>query len=171
VALPGNITDPGFAARLGATVAGTYNAGGGFRGHRGVVYVPYIYPAYGGYINPYPQQMPSVVVIQQPPVQQYQPTPQVVINNYADPNVKAYEPVTTYQAPSRQPVVSAPDPAYYLIAFKDNTIYSAVAYWVEGDTLHYVTSGNVRNQVSLDLIDADLTQRLNIDRNVDVRLK
>ncbi|HUE22893.1 MAG TPA: hypothetical protein VMQ86_14500, partial [Bryobacteraceae bacterium] len=59
---------------------------------------------------------------------------------------------------------------YYLIAFKDHTIYSAVAYYAEGDTLHYFTSGNVHNQVSLSLVDRQLTEQLNRDRNVTVRL-
>jgi hypothetical protein len=167
----GSITDPGFSARLGATVAGSLHYRGVVPGHRGrgVVYIPYVWPAYGGYVNPFAQQQPNVIVIQQPAPPVQQQTPQVVINNYAD--TKPYEPVTTYQAPARQPVETEAAPAYYLIAFKDNTIYSAVAYWVEGDTLHYVTSGNVRNQVSLDLVNADLTARLNKDRNVSVKLK
>jgi hypothetical protein len=168
---PRAVTDPSFATRLGATVSGWPSYTGGVGGHRRAVYVPYVYPIYGGYVNPYPQQaMPNIFVIQQP-AQPMQQVPQVVINNYADPNVRAYDGITTYQAPARKPVETAGDPAYYLIAFKDNTIYSAVAYWVEGDTLHYVTSGNVRNQVSLDLVDADLTERLNRDRNVSVKLK
>jgi hypothetical protein len=57
-----------------------------------------------------------------------------------------------------------------LIAFKDHTIYSAVAYYVEGDTLHYFTEGNVHNQVSVSLVDRQLTEQLNRERNVDVRL-
>ena len=137
---------------------------------RRAVYVPYVLPMYGGYVNPYPEQ-PNVIVIQQPPTPQVQPQqPQVVINNYADPNARPYEPVTTYQAPPRAPVETQADPAYYLIALKDNSIYSAVAYWLENDTLHYVTSGNVRNQVSLDLVDKPLTEDLNKTRQVPVRL-
>ena len=65
---------------------------------------------------------------------------------------------------------SNPDPTHYLIAFKDHTIYSAVAYWVDGDTLHYFTSGNTHNQVSLSLVDRDLTARLNKDSGVEVKL-
>jgi hypothetical protein len=45
-----------------------------------------------------------------------------------------------------------------------------VAYYTEGDTLHYFTSGNVHNQVSLSLVDRPLTEQLNRQRNVDVRL-
>jgi endonuclease YncB( thermonuclease family) len=53
---------------------------------------------------------------------------------------------------------------------KDHTIYSAVAYWVDGDTLHYFTSGNTHNQASLSLIDRDLTERLNKESGLDVSL-
>jgi hypothetical protein len=74
-----------------------------------------------------------------------------------------------YQAPSNEDPGPS-DPSYYLIAFKDHTIYSAVAYYAEGDTLHYFTSGNVHNQVSLSLVDRQLTEQLNRDRNVTVRL-
>jgi hypothetical protein len=169
----GSITNPNFSAQLGANVGGWMNyrgvAPGRTQGRR-AVYVPYVLPMYGGYVNPYPEQ-PNVIVIQQPPAPQVQPQqPQVVINNYADPNARPYEPVTTYQAPARAPVQTQADPAYYLIALKDNSIYSAVAYWLENDTLHYVTSGNVRNQVSLDLVDKPLTEDLNKTRQVPVRL-
>ena len=40
-------------------------------------------------------------------------------------------------------------------------IYSALAYWVEDKTLHYVTTQNTHNQASLDLIDLTLTKNLN----------
>jgi hypothetical protein len=63
-----------------------------------------------------------------------------------------------------------PDPSYYLIAFKDHTIYPAVAYYTDGDTLHYFTSGNVHNQVSLSLVDRQLTEQLNRQHNMEVRL-
>ena len=45
-----------------------------------------------------------------------------------------------------------------------------MAYYTEGDTLHYFTSGNVHNQVSVSLVDRQLTEQLNRERNVDVRL-
>ena len=62
------------------------------------------------------------------------------------------------------------DADYYLLAFKDHSIYSAVGYWVDGDTLHYITTGNVHNQVSLSLVDRDLTLQLNKGRGVQVTL-
>jgi hypothetical protein len=111
-----------------------------------------------------------------------QPAPQVIINqnfvpDRAYPVVREYAPDTgaetirTYDAPGRAPVESSEEPAaYYLLAFKDSSVYSAFAYWVEGDTLHYVTSERIHNQASLNLVDRELTERLNRDRNMLVRL-
>jgi hypothetical protein len=73
------------------------------------------------------------------------------------------EPASAQQQP--------PEPEHYLIAFKDHTIYAAVAFYVEGDTLHYFTSGNQHNQVSLSLIDTDLTRRLTREAGVDMHLQ
>ena len=67
-------------------------------------------------------------------------------------------------------VDSGPTASPYLIAFKDHSIFSAVAYWVEGDTLHYFTDGNTHNQVSLSLVDRDLTKRLNEESGLKVNL-
>ncbi len=58
----------------------------------------------------------------------------------------------------------------YLIAMKDHTIYPAMAYWVIGDTLNYVTLQGVQNHTSLNLVDRDLSKRLNNERNLDFRL-
>jgi hypothetical protein len=122
-------------------------------------------PSQGG------QQQPNVTVVY-PPAQ-----PPVVINQYlgaAPPDQGQGSDTASnmrlYQAPSNVADASAPEASYYLIAFKDHTIYSAVAYYVEGDTLHYFTEGNVHNQVSISLVDRQLTEQLNHERNVDVRL-
>ncbi len=55
---------------------------------------------------------------------------------------------------------------YYLIAYKNHAVYSALAYWVEDKTLHYVTTENTHNQASLDLIDLTLTKSLNARNEV-----
>jgi hypothetical protein len=141
-------------------------------------YYGYGYP-FGGYYdggyNGYPYQG-------DPGAYSSQPTPQVIINQnfipeHATPVVREYAPDTgeetirTYNAPGRAPVESSEDSsAYYLLAFKDSSVYSAFAYWVEGDTLHYVTSDRIHNQASLNLVDRELTERLNRDRNMQVRL-
>jgi len=111
----------------------------------------------------------------QPPA----PAP-VVINQYfgtpppdqgPPPDQAAESGVHYYQQTTASDDIAPSNPqSYYLIAFKDHTIYSAVAYYTEGDTLHYFTSGNVHNQVSLALVDTQLTEELNRHRNIDVRL-
>ncbi len=170
---PGAITDPAFAMRLGATVAGQ-----NFRrqpsmhgpGRTGNV-VTYGYPVYvGGYIDnsyavePAPQQQPNTTVIYAP-----QPAP-VIINLFGSGDGRNTGATTTTERPPVEEPASSSEPSHYLIAFKDHTIYWAVAYWVDGDTLHYFTSGNTHNQVSLSLIDRDLTQRLNKESGLEVNL-
>lgn len=66
---------------------------------------------------------------------------------------------------------AGPSPAvFFLIAMKDHTIYPAIAYWVEDDTLNYITEYGVRNKVSLDLVDRDFSLQLNKERSVDFAL-
>lgn len=58
----------------------------------------------------------------------------------------------------------------YLVAFKDQTIQAAYACWVEGNILHYVTVQGSHNRATLDLIDRDLSDRLNRERGIDFPL-
>ena len=188
-----SITNPGFAGRLGATVNGTLRGPfGGVNSRRGAVGVlPYAYPVYvggyGGYESGYgngggyaPQgyaPQPNVTFVS-PPQQQ---APQVIINQNFAPGASvspAGQPIAQesdgfhmYQAPGRPAADPQPaDPRYYLIAYKDHSIYSALAYWVEANTLHYVTMQNTHNQASVDLVDVDFTKRLNQDRNMPFTL-
>jgi len=88
-------------------------------------------------------------------------------------NTNVRPPANIYEAPLPGNSFSEPEPAEsnrYLLAFKDHTIYSAVAYWVDGDTLHYFTTGNTHNQASLSLIDRELTERLNRELGIDFKL-
>ena len=41
---------------------------------------------------------------------------------------------------------------------------------MEGSTLHYVSAEHTLNQLSIDLVDRDLSQRLNDERGLDFRL-
>ena len=81
---------------------------------------------------------------------------------------------TVYQPEQRPETLEEPDkatdPPNYLLAFKDHSIYSAVAYWVDGDTLHYFTAGNIHNQASMSLVDRPLTERLNRELGIDFTL-
>jgi hypothetical protein len=128
------------------------------------------YYSYGPYANgtPYmpadngPSSAPENATSQQP----------VIINQYF--GTQEPQQVNT-QAPSPAPSANEPqnpgDPIgtpqnYYLIAYKNHTVYAALAYWVEDKTLNYVTTENQHNQASLDAIDLQLTKRLNQDREV-----
>jgi nucleoid-associated protein YgaU len=120
----------------------------------------------GTYIPSYaPDYSPQTQIYS--PQQQYAPQP-VIINQYFAPPA-AQEPVTFYQPAAERQTSIAEEPApvqnkYYLVAFKDHSAYSALAYWIEGETLHYVTTRNTHNQASLDLVDLDFTKQLNGDR-------
>ena len=157
----------------GARVGGTGSPGRRFNGGTSFVYVPYGVPVY-------PEQAPAPA----PVYPQQQMAPQVIINqNFvpetARPVVREYSSdagggIRVYEPSQRAQAETAPPPAEenpsYLIAFKDHTIYMALAYWIEDGTLHYVTSQNTHNQVSLDLVDRELSDRLNRERGVDFRL-
>ena len=144
------------------------------RANTGVIGYPlyvggYDYSGYAGYGQPVeqPQQQPNVTVIYPP-----QPAP-VIINQFGTPDPNAGAQPRMYQVPqdtAPAPEAATVEPNHYLIAFKDHTIYSAVAYWVDGDTLHYFTSGNTHNQASLSLVDRDLTLRLNRESGVDIKI-
>jgi hypothetical protein len=119
------------------------------------------YAAPYGYAPPYgpaPDSSAAASAPQQP----------VVINQYfgapATPPVNP--PVASSSAPNDSEAQTPGDPIgspqnYYLIAYKDHAVYTALAYWVEDKTLHYVTAQNTHNQASLDLIDLTLTKSLN----------
>jgi hypothetical protein len=140
-----------------------------------VVATPYAFPVYigGGYDGSYApqpaeqQQQPNVIVVYPP-----QPAP-VIVNQFGSRAADQMaadagnpEPLSAYQPDQ----TDQPSPDHYLIALKDHTVYSVVAYWVDGDTLNYFTAGNVRNQVSLSLVDRDLTARLSKESGMEVKL-
>ena len=61
-------------------------------------------------------------------------------------------------------------PTIFLIAMQDHSIRPVIAYWVQGDTLHYVSREGVLDQVSLALVDRDFSKQLNAERNVPFAL-
>jgi endonuclease YncB( thermonuclease family) len=91
-----------------------------------------------------------------------QPAPAAV--ETAHPSMQVLETQT------EQPAGEAPAADRYLFAFKDHSIYSAVAYWVDGDTLHYFTSGDTHRQAPLSTLDRALTERLNHDSGTVLKL-
>jgi hypothetical protein len=81
-------------------------------------------------------------------------------------------PVTPEAPPAAEPndLPAPPVVTTYLIAYKDHSISAALAYWVEDDTLHYVTPQNTHNQASLNLIDVERSYKLNADQSVPFSL-
>ncbi len=167
-----------FAQRLGVIVSGWP----GYTGapaldplRRRTTIVPMIWPVYVGGFYPYEPAQPNITIITTPP-QQAAP---VTINQYfgaesgralvREGGVER-ETVQSYQAPVREPVEPPADRVMFLIALKDSSVYSAVAYWIEGETLHYITTQGKHNQVSLDLVDRELSEKLNRGRQVEFRL-
>jgi hypothetical protein len=58
----------------------------------------------------------------------------------------------------------------FLIALHDHSIRAAVAYWVQGNVLHFVTTDHETKQVPLDSVDRDLSRQLNAERRVQFSL-
>ena len=170
----GSVVNP---AQGGLRVPGTGNRGTGISRPTGV----YVYPVYigGYYTTPYispaddsaaaqaPAPAQSNVTVIMPP---QQPVTPVVINyNFGTPPPASQDVAGDREQPADQDTGVA-EPSHYLIALKDHTIYAASAYWVDGDTLHYFTAGNVHNQASLALVDREFTERLNKEAGVEVKL-
>jgi hypothetical protein len=180
---PGYI--PGTVGR-GAVGWGTGGRRGGGLGFGGV---PLGIPMFVGGGFGYTEPQPNITIVNAPPTQ-----PSVIINqNYtpdrAVPVVRDYtaeelpEPggLRSYQAPvpsfpegtgsgRLRAAPSADKPTIYLIAFKDGVVYSCYAFWVEGETLHYITTKYAHNRASVELIDADVSRQLNDERGVDFAL-
>lgn len=110
-------------------------------------------------------------------VPQTAPAPTVIINQYfsgAPSGAAAAAAPQGAAQPEETPRASGeplgPVDNYYLIAYKDHSVYAALSYWLEGNTFHYVTTHNIHNQASLDLIDLNLTKTLNQARDVPFTL-
>jgi hypothetical protein len=175
---PGRVSHPVHGAAVivpypvyyGGYYGGAYGYGG---------YDPSAAGSGSGYVDDGSQNGPGVpsVVINQSFVPQ-QANPQV--RDYTgDPQQQPQQDqsgLKLYQAPPSHPYADAQrasssgQPTIYLIAFRDHTIVQALGYWMEGSTLHYVSAEQTLNQVSIDLVDRDLSQRLNDERGLDFRL-
>ena len=164
----------------GATL-NTFPGGGRFRNRtNAIIYVPYGLGGYygGSYYGDqgmapaepgYPQQQymgPQVIINQNFAPDVARPIVREYVSD-ANGGIRVYGPQSQVMQPETPVAEESPT---FLIAFKDHTIYAAIAYWVEGDTLHYVTNQSTHNQVSLDLVDRELSDRLNRERQVDFRL-
>ena len=197
---PGGITGPNFTTRFnGATGRGFGNplpASHPQHGRTVIVPYPVFYGSGYGYGTGYGYGYdPNAAGYapgygdQGPPVINSGAAPSVVINQnfvpqQVSPQVREYDTPSDPQSGMRlyqnnshpyadvagNAGMPADQPTIYLIAFKDHSIVQALGYWMEGATLHYVSVEHSLNQVSSNLIDRDLSQRLNDERGLDFKL-
>jgi hypothetical protein len=169
-----------FGAGFGYPYYGYYGGGYPYYGYYGGGYPYYDYPYsyydyYGGYPSSYNYGYAPA------PSYDYGYAPSqapVVVTYRADPApqpVRVYEPPVYSRSDVRDDTQSAPPRRegrpIYLIAFKNqDNIRAAVAYWVTGATLHYVTLQHEQRQAPLDSVDRPITYRLNRERHVDFGL-
>lgn len=125
-------------------------------------YSPYGYGPYGGYASY--QTSPNVTVIY-PQTAEAAPPP--APPERAHPVTREYDQNGQEVRPG---VASGGGSPVYLIAFNDHVIHAAVAYWVDGKTLHYVTLQHEEKQASLDTVDRTLSAQLNRERQVPFQL-
>ncbi len=62
------------------------------------------------------------------------------------------------------------EPTIFLIALTDHTVVAAIAYWVDGDTLNWISREAKQNRMSLSLVDRDFSKQLNDERHVEFKL-
>ena len=67
-------------------------------------------------------------------------------------------------------MTSGPSTPLFALAFKDHTVEAATSYWSDGLMLHYMTRGGAHVQVRLNLLDRNLTTRLNRMKNLEFSL-
>jgi hypothetical protein len=152
-----------------------YPPGSSYYGDPGSAY--YGAPGYGD-----PSQQSPVMIVNpgfrpdavNPVIRDYSntPLPPSGMTRYDNPsqpyaNTQSYVNAPPY---SNQPPPPDAPPTIYLIAMKDHTIFPTVAYWVDGETLNYVTSEGVHNRASLALVDRDFSKQLNDERHVEFKL-
>lgn len=130
-----------------------------------MVMIPYAYPAAYGYDAPPADQSYTDSYQAAPAAAGDNDSPGRQYNTAAEP--PPHSMILNMEGMDEYP---PPEPVHYYVALKDHHVYLAVAYWVEGDTLHYFLPGNTHNQVSLSLVDRDLMQRLNRESGSEVRL-
>ena len=174
----GVITDTTFAGNLASTINGTlpsrpvrfprYPLLGGF-GYGG--YPAYFAPIPVNPVFPQVQQINAPAVVMLAPGADQQPprAPEDTVKIYSNP-VKMQEPDEPPPAPR---TTSAKQPAgetMYLLALKDETVATAIAYWTDGAQLKYITPDRKQKQTPVKNVDTSLTLRLNEERGVTVSL-
>lgn len=131
---------------------------------------PYSYS--GGYGYDYPAYQPSSNVTVVYPNQQTYPANSVYVQR-ARPVSHDYDEYGQEVQPSAPQAGSAPAASgspIYLVAMKGGVIRAAASYWVNGETLHYVTMEHQELQAPLGNVDRALSEQLNRERHVQFSL-
>jgi len=139
-------------------------------GHSGPALIPYpVYFGGGNYVQydpPQAQLAKDYVANSQIP----DASPVVIVNQYFRPDAPMtpeVSPAAPVRAPEPQVTADNQDKeTIFLIAMKDHTIYAASSYWMEDGTLNYITIQGSQNSASMDLVDRELSRRLNRGRSV-----
>lgn len=87
---------------------------------------------------------------------------------YGNSNTK---PAEEAEAPRKAAAPPSDKPTIFLIALRDSTIRQAIGYWIENESLHYVTPQSAINQIPLENVDSALSRQLNAERNLDFDLE
>jgi hypothetical protein len=150
------------------------------------------YPSAGGYnsgpgygapssADPYaggPAPVPPTVIINQnfqtdsvrPQLRDYSNVPLPEPGAVTVPPAVAAQPATAPVAATARGTLADDQPTIFLIAMQDHTIHPVIAYWVQGDTLNYISVEGAPNHVSLALVDRNFSKQLNAERNVPFAL-
>jgi len=157
---------------LAATISGRplqLGAPGVRRPYFPVVAAPIWYPQQQQqpmiWVQPVPQQAPITVIQQQSPIVSVNPN---YVPDTAKPVMREYFAESNpYEA---KEVKAANAPSVTLIAFKDGSLVQAVAYWYEGDTLHYVKPDHKVEKAALAIVDKESSERFNRERGLSFKL-
>jgi hypothetical protein len=139
---------------------------GGYGGYYAAPYAEQQPGAYNG-----PQQGPQPDVLFNPGYQQQIQNP--VVYDYSNVQLPESVPLDQRQSAPPPEVIQQqadPSPTIYLIAMTDGNIVAALGFWLEGDTLNYITRDGNRNRVSIDRVDRPFSVKLNADRNLEFKL-
>jgi hypothetical protein len=156
---------------------GARGGGVGFGGYGGYA-IPY--PVYVGvdpgyYAQPDQQLQPNVTLVMPPQNAAPAASPVTINQNFApaqaDQNtVREWGPAARQNQAAPAAAAQPDEQVLFLVALKDSSVYTAVAWWVDGEALHYITPQGKHNQVSLALVDRTVSERLNRGRSVEFRL-
>jgi len=143
-----------------------------YPGRRQAPFVPVAGGFYGGGYSGgyYPPAQPPMVVVNQQYVPPAPPAPILVVN--PDYRSEAPKPVMTEYSNIRNPYENFQPsaPKVFLLALKDGTLRQAVAFWAEGEKLHYVQPDHKQESLPLASLDREPTRRFNSERGIEIRL-